>query len=140
MRKRVTVKWFVIRMSTFSDRLREERKRLDLNQTDFAAVGGVKKETQSNYETGTRKPDSAYLEAIAAIGVDVGYLITGVRVLGVRAPAAGDDAPTADGTVMRVVTREESALLDNYEAADEQGRAAARSVLDALAQPKRANG
>jgi hypothetical protein len=40
----------------------------------------------------------------------------------------------------RVVTREEAALLDNYEAADERGRAAARSVLDALAQPKAANG
>jgi hypothetical protein len=44
------------------------------------------------------------------------------------------------GTEMRAITREEAALLDNYGAADEKGRAAARSVLDALAQPKRANG
>lgn len=54
--------------------------------------------------------------------------------------------PLADGepraASIRQVTAEEAALLDNYAAADESGRAAARRVLDALAQPapKRANG
>ncbi len=151
-------------MSKFGDRLKEERKRLGLNQTDFAAFAGVTTETQSNYERGSRKPDSEYLEAIAMHDVDVAYVLTGHRMLmaGYVAPPVvrvQKQSLTASmppqlsqaeeverhgvkpATVVREVTREEAALLDNYNAADEKGRAAARSVLDALAEPKkRANG
>ena len=140
--KRSKVNAVLRQMSKFFERLREERKRLGLNQTDFSAFAGVSTETQSNYERGSRKPDSEYLEAIAAHGVDVGYLLTGVRSFAAHARPANDESTAATNTetVMRAVTREEAALLDNYEAADERGRAAARGVLDALAQPKRANG
>ncbi|MBN4667193.1 helix-turn-helix transcriptional regulator [Pandoraea nosoerga] len=64
-------------MTTFSERLKHERKRLGLNQEEFAAHGGVKRYAQLNYENGTRKPDSDYLEAIAALGVDVLFVLTG---------------------------------------------------------------
>lgn len=128
---------FLRQMSNFHERLREERKRLGLNQTDFSAFAGVTTETQSNYERGSRKPDSEYLEAVAARGVDVGYLLTGTRT---SVLAAAPTTQQSADAVMRAVTPEQAALLDNYEAADERGRAAARSVLDALAQPKRANG
>lgn len=64
-------------MNDFSRRLKEERKRLDLNQTDFGALGGVKKDAQLNYENGSRKPDLAYLLALNNAGVDVFYLLTG---------------------------------------------------------------
>jgi transcriptional regulator with XRE-family HTH domain len=129
-------------MSVFHERLKEERKRLGLNQTEFAVLGGVTVDSQGNYERGSRKPDSAYLEALATHGVDVGYLFTGLRMPVPIAPAASGSSstPALDENVMRAVTREQAALLDNYDAADEKGRAAARSVLDALAQPKRANG
>lgn len=129
-------------MSNFGVRLMEERKRLDLNQEEFGALGGVSKFSQLAYEKGTRHPDSAYLARLTAHGVDVGFLFTGTRT-SAGVVASGDSATTAEReTVMRAVTREEAALLDNYGAADEKGRAAARSVLDALAQPqpKRANG
>ena len=111
----------------------------------MAEAGGVGLNSQSNYENGHRSPDAAYLERIAALGVDVTYLLTGVRMPAANAPATGETSAstaTSEETVVRAVTREEAALLDNYEAADERGRAAARSVLDALAQPqpKRANG
>lgn len=66
-------------MSTQGDRLKEERERLGLNQTAFGAVGGVKKQAQLKYEKGERHPDSAYLEAVSAVGVDVLYVITGQR-------------------------------------------------------------
>ncbi|WP_250466085.1 helix-turn-helix transcriptional regulator [Caballeronia sp. GAFFF2] len=66
-------------MSTFFERLREERKRLRLNQTDFAGVAGVTKESQLKYENGSRRPDATYLEAIAAYGVDILYILTGRR-------------------------------------------------------------
>ncbi|MCI3205845.1 transcriptional regulator [Pandoraea capi] len=64
-------------MTTFSDRLKAERKRIGLSQEQFAVHGGVKRDAQINYENGSRKPDSGYLEAISALGVDVLYLVTG---------------------------------------------------------------
>ncbi|CAN7596220.1 helix-turn-helix domain-containing protein [Variovorax paradoxus] len=134
-----------IHMGVFSSRLREERKRLGLSQEALAELGGVKLNAQSNYETGKRAPDADYLARVAVHGVDVAFLFSGQRTPVARDASANDEQSpsTASGDiVMRAVTREEAALLDNYEAADERGRAAARSVLDALAQPqpKRANG
>ncbi|KEH11372.1 XRE family transcriptional regulator [Delftia sp. 670] len=68
-------------MSNFCERLKEARKHLKLNQGAFGALAGVSAETQLNYEKGSRKPDSSYLEAVAAHGVDVAYLLTGLRSL-----------------------------------------------------------
>lgn len=81
-------------------RLLEERERLGLNQTDFAAIGGVGRKTQFNYESGERAPDGAYLAAIAKAGADALYILTGQRAAGVEpAPA---------------LSPEEAALLDNF--------------------------
>lgn len=66
-------------MGEISDRLKEERKRLGLTQTDMATAGGVQISAQSNYEKGTRRPDSDYLAAIANAGADVLYIVTGNR-------------------------------------------------------------
>jgi phage repressor protein C with HTH and peptisase S24 domain len=84
--------------STFFTRLRDERRRLNLNQSDFGSIGGVTKETQSNYETGTRKPNSDYLEALSSHGVDVGFLFTGSRSV---EPAADADASSQRGNPKR---------------------------------------
>lgn len=54
--------------------------RLGFNQTDFAALASVAKTSQFNYEKGDRSPDADYLAAVAAIGVDVLYVVTGNRV------------------------------------------------------------
>lgn len=66
-------------MSTIGERLREERERFGLNQTDFGLFGGVQKQAQLKYEKGERVPDAAYLAAIATLGADVLYIITGMR-------------------------------------------------------------
>lgn len=66
-------------MTNFNERLKEERKRLGLNQTDFAALANVGQIAQVNYENGKRNPDSKYLQAIAKAGVDVQYILTGIR-------------------------------------------------------------
>jgi transcriptional regulator with XRE-family HTH domain len=65
-------------MSTFSERLRQERKRLGLSQTDFAKALGVHLNTQSRYEKGHTEPDTAYLEALSQVGVDAVYVLTGM--------------------------------------------------------------
>ncbi|BBL69713.1 helix-turn-helix domain-containing protein [Methylogaea oryzae] len=79
-------------MSTFGERLRKERQRLEMNQTQFAALAGVQKQAQINYEAGKRSPDADYLAAIAAAGADVQYILTGRRVA-VPVAAGVEDAP-----------------------------------------------
>lgn len=64
---------------TIGERLKEERSRLGMNQTDIGALGGVGKTTQINYEKGNGVPDARYLAAVAEKGVDVLYVITGQR-------------------------------------------------------------
>lgn len=73
--------FFGVFMSTIAERLKAERERLSLSQTSFAEVCGVQKRSQINYEKGERSPDMAYIAALIAadIGVDVLYVITGVR-------------------------------------------------------------
>lgn len=61
------------------DRLREERERLGLTQTDFAELIGASKNTQSNYEKGVRKPDSDYLMRLEEASADPAYVLTGQR-------------------------------------------------------------
>lgn len=85
-------------------------------------AGGVQKRAQIHYEKGERNPDSAYLSAIAAMGADVLYVLTGQRSQPVAAPA---------------LTKEEEALLDNYKHADEDGRSAAQRVLTAFAKQRK---
>lgn len=68
-------------MSAIGSRLREERVRLDMNQTVFGAEAGVTKASQMNYESGRRSPDAEYLAKVAAVGVDVLYVVTGARAV-----------------------------------------------------------
>jgi len=60
-------------------RLREERYRLGLSQAALGAAGAVRMQAQSLYESDQRRPNSDYLAAIAAAGVDILYVITGKR-------------------------------------------------------------
>ncbi|HDR9506582.1 transcriptional regulator [Burkholderia cepacia] len=102
-------------MNSFAERLREERQRLGLNQTDFAASGGVKRDAQQNYENGSRRPDSSYLEAIAALGVDTAYLLTGQRNVSELAA-------------------DEEVLLTGYRSLDPKGRAGVLGMIGGMTQ------
>ena len=68
------------RSVNFGERLADERRRQGLNQTDFAALGGVTVKTQVLYEKSERVPDANYLAAVARHGVDVLYVLTGQHV------------------------------------------------------------
>ncbi len=103
-------------MSEFGIRLKEERLRFGIDQETFGAIGGVKKNAQSNYENGIRNPDSEYLTAIAAAGVDILYVLTGTRM-----PVTG-------------LSNEETALIENYRAASPERKVTLTEVSAALAQ------
>ena len=66
----------------FARRLREERLSKALNQADFAALGGVKITAQQQYEGGKTTPNVDYLYRLAGHGVDIGYMLLGVRADG----------------------------------------------------------
>ena len=103
-------------------RLREERERLGLSQQEMAEAGGVKKMAQWTYEKGERHPDTRYLAAIAALGADVLYILTGQRT-----PVAGAVPISAGDRV----------LLDNFHAAPEQVQAGIKTALGAFADAPR---
>lgn len=92
-------------------RIAEERERLGMTRTEFADLAGVARKSQFNYESGERYPDAVYLQAIAAIGADVAYVVTGER-----------DGPPP-------LKAEERVLLDRYRASPPALRDAALRVL-----------
>lgn len=111
----------VSRILNIGDRLKDERIRLGLNQAELGALAGVTKTTQFNYEKGARNPDSAYLAAVAAAGVDVLYVLTGQRT----------PEPEA------ALEMREKAVLDNYRALTEEDKAAVQRLTDALKESVR---
>lgn len=66
-------------MTSLGQRLREERKKMELSQSEFARALGIHLNTQSRYEKGEREPDSNYLNSLMDFGVDVTYVLTGER-------------------------------------------------------------
>ncbi|WP_095156098.1 transcriptional regulator [Pseudomonas sp. Irchel 3E13] len=97
-------------------RLREERERLGLSQSDFGALVGVSRGTQKNYEVGSAggSMDLKYIAAIEAAGVDARYVITGTRSLG-------------DG-----LSPVEAEIIDRYRRISEQDQRALRRFLKAM--------
>lgn len=76
-----------LNLATFAGRLVAERERLRLTQIELRERMGVSKASQIRYESGDSSPDADYLAELDAIGVDVMYLLTGVR----RSDALSDE-------------------------------------------------
>ncbi|EBU8698762.1 helix-turn-helix domain-containing protein [Salmonella enterica] len=66
-------------MCQIGERLKNERERLGLSQTEICALTGVSRKTQFNYESGERYPDAHYLEILLRAGADVMYILSGDR-------------------------------------------------------------
>lgn len=107
-----------LQMLNIGERLKDERVRLGLNQTDMAALAGVTKTTQLNYEKGSRSPDAAYLAAVSAAGVDVLYVLTGNHV------------PMATETL----SEKESTMVEKYRRLGPADQASLDRLVDALAE------
>jgi transcriptional regulator with XRE-family HTH domain len=77
-------------MNSIGERLAVERKRMGLDQEEFGALGGVKRNAQLAYEKNRRPVNSDYLERLGAAGVDLFYIMTGDRL---------EDQPPPDPTM-----------------------------------------
>lgn len=101
-----------------SDRFREERERLALSQRQVAELLGTSLNTVNNWERGVSSCSADAVSRFGNHGADVLYILTGQHM----------PRPT--------LSAEETSLLDNYNNADEKGKAAARAVLDAVSVKK----
>lgn len=63
----------------FGNRLKEERKKLGLNQAEIAKKCGVSREMWGKWERGENKPSSEKLFSFEQIGIDVQYVMHGRR-------------------------------------------------------------
>jgi transcriptional regulator with XRE-family HTH domain len=104
-------------MVHLGQRLREERVRVGLSQTELAAVGGLQQRAQLNYESGARSPDANYLLALKSVGVDIVYVLTGQR-----AALAGDVADRLDD--------DEREIVRKYRMLNEAGKGAVEAAMN----------
>ncbi|MCX6897011.1 MAG: helix-turn-helix domain-containing protein, partial [Verrucomicrobia bacterium] len=107
----------------FSNRIKEERKRLGLIQDEMAKIAGVSKHSLVDYENEDKTvyPNAAFLTAIATAGADVLYILTGVR-----------SVPSEQSLSHRA-----AALVDNYEHCKEEDKAALERLASAAASSER---
>lgn len=91
------------------ERLKEERKKLGLNQDGFAAIAGVSRRAYAEWESGNTSPTAVQLQEFHRAGADVAYVVTGIRShAGTPAPEVVDVA-----LVIRIATAVETALTKN---------------------------
>lgn len=64
---------------SISDRLKAERERLGMSVVDFAAAAGVGRNTFLAWTAGRSNPPADRIAALSDAGVDVTYILTGVR-------------------------------------------------------------
>lgn len=102
------------------ERLRAERARLGLSQAEMAERGGTKMRTYQDWERGVATVATEFLLAMGAHGLDVVYVLTGKRE-----------------ATLGLIPADESALLDNYRAADAAGQASLQAAGAAFAQQGR---
>ena len=109
-------------LQLFFERLREERDALGFTQEAMAEKAGISKRSYCAYEAGETAPSAKLLAALALMGVDVAYLLTGQRAGGASAPPPP-----------RAVSEGDRILLDNFHAAPVQVQAGVKTTLGAFA-------
>jgi len=109
-------------LQLFYERLRDERDSLGFTQDAMAEKAGISKRSYCAYEAGETAPSAKLLAALAHMGVDVAYLLTGQRAGGAAAPPPP-----------RAVSEGDRILLDNFHAAPAQVQAGVKTTLGAFA-------
>jgi transcriptional regulator with XRE-family HTH domain len=105
-------------LQLFSERLKDARERIPLTQDEIALKTGIPKRSYCAYEAGDIAPSAKLLKALALMGMDIGYLLTGSRAAAV--------SPT--------LSPRQRALLDNYEHAPEDGKKIIEGTASMAAQ------
>lgn len=88
-------------------RIKEERQRLGLNQTNLGALVGVKKDTVLIWEKGDTFPNILQAKKLAEYGLDLDYVLQG-----------GKPEITASLSINKRLKEERSKLMSQQQAAD----------------------
>lgn len=89
-----------------------------MTQEQFAAAGGVTVQTQRNYESGRRAPDSRYLHKIEIAGADVYRII----------------AEQSEDAVPMLIKPDELKLLNDYHSLNDNDQDLLKRYMDALVE------
>lgn len=92
----------------FGERLKLERKRLGMNQEEFGAKAGIQRFTQYQYEAEVNSPNVRYLASILEIGVDLTYVLYGIRVNQMSLPQT--DMQAAERKAFELIDQNETNL------------------------------
>lgn len=98
------------------ERLKAERLRISFSQVAFADACEINRGTLSNWEKGDQTPSAAALGVMAALGVDVLYVVTGKHT--------GESEAT--------LAPAERDLLQAWRDSGDKGRAALAAVAEIL--------
>lgn len=99
-------------------RIKSERLRIGMQQIDFAEACDVSRGGLLKWEKNESAPNAQALAAMARLGVDVLYVVTGQR----------------QGATEATLAPEEKALLAAWRESGEKGRAALTAVAEVLKQ------
>ncbi len=94
-------------VKAISSRLLEERVRLGLTQTDMAKLGGYGIAAYHNYETARKLPELKYLFKASEKGLDLYYVIHGVR----RVTGSAAEVASLQEKLERLPAKQKAALL-----------------------------
>jgi len=111
------------RAMSLGQRLKEERERLGLTIVAFADVAGAKKNTVIDWQKDVSSPPAVKLSALAEVGVDVLYVLTGQR---------SQAAPPPEPSI--TLNRKERAFWDMFKELDEQDQ---REIYQDIKEKKR---
>lgn len=127
------------------ERLKAERERLGMTQEAFAGLAGAKRRTLVDWEKGVSSPTTAQLSALAAVGVDVLYVVTGelpFAASAARQALLGGGLATSSPKVADVGNltpdAKEAELLRDYRRCAAEDQATVRQIAARLAGSKRA--
>lgn len=128
-------------MSTIGERLKEERERLRMTIPQFADAAGAKKNTVIDWQKDVSSPPGARLAALAEIGVDVNYVLTGVRrsvyevirddIVKAKKELGMDFIGEKPLTEYDLRTK---AFIDEFAALDDSGKEAVEAMIKALSK------
>ena len=98
------------------ERLRSERERLGLTQQAMADAAGVRREMWSKYERGVAVPGGDVFEALAALNIDLMFVLTGdyLSVAQARAVAGLSNVATSQHLPSSDLAPDEQLLLEAY--------------------------
>lgn len=87
-------------MPSVHERLKQERMRLKMTQESFAEAAKAARRTLNDWEKGVSSPTAVQLSALYEHGVDVQYVLTGIKSINLTTGNEGLD-------------HKQAALLDN---------------------------